>query len=134
RVGTLVRITGSGDDISLEYVYDPEIAPIANETLKDLSTQLGIADFEFSRTHWAVKDQDLFRVLLRQVNPGRRQPNVFSLNDPEQIEPVLVSAMMPFMPQFDNVYQTIQDVSEEYGLRCRRADDIWENPAVIQDV
>lgn len=134
RVGTIVRAYGSGINISLEYFYDPDIAPITNETLESISTELDIADFEFNRTHWSVKNQDLFRVLLRQANPQKRQPKVFSLSDPEQIEPVLLSAMMPFAPQFDPVYKAIREISEEYALRCRRADDIWENPAVIQDV
>ena len=42
--------------------------------------------------------------------------------------------MMPFSPQFDSVHQTLIETSEHFNLRCRRADDIWENPAVIQDV
>lgn len=134
RVGRIIEASESGGTISLEYFYDPEIAPISNETLESIARELDIADFEFSRTHWAIKSQDLFRVLLRHANPKRKQPKVFSLNDPEQIESVLVSAMMPFSSQFDQVYTALQQVSEQYGLRCRRADDIWENPAVMQDV
>ena|ERR1700730_18255480 len=45
-----------------------------------------------------------------------------------------MSAMMPFHPSFDAVYATLQRTAHAVGLRCRRADDIWENPAVIQDV
>lgn len=134
KVGRIVEASESGGTISLEYFFDPEIAPISNEALERIARELDIADFEFSRTHWAIKNQDLFRVLLRHANPKRTQPRVFSLNHPEQIEPVLVSAMMPFAPQFDQVYVSLQQVSEQYGLRCRRADDIWENPAVMQDV
>jgi hypothetical protein len=32
------------------------------------------------------------------------------------------------------VYKTLQRVATATGFRCRRADDIWENPAVMQDV
>ena len=35
---------------------------------------------------------------------------------------------------FNDVYTAIQEASANAGLRCRRADDIWENPAIIQDV
>ena len=42
--------------------------------------------------------------------------------------------MMPFHPDFDRVYEVLQGVAGVVGLRCRRADDIWENPAVMQDV
>ncbi len=134
RIGRIIELSESKGTISLEYFYDPEIAPISNETLERIAKELDIADFEFSRTHWAIKSQDIFRVLLRHASPQRKQPKVFSLNDPELIEPVLVSAMMPFSSQFDQVYTALQQVSDQYGLRCRRADDIWENPAVMQDV
>jgi hypothetical protein len=42
--------------------------------------------------------------------------------------------MMPFDASFNAVYAALQRTAESAGLRCRRADDIWENPAVIQDV
>lgn len=134
RVGTIVRAIESGGEISLEYFYEPDVAPVPNSTLEAISNELDMADFEFTRTHWAVKDRDLFRILLRHAQPRRNKPKVFSLNDPEQIENALVSAMMPFSPQFESVHQTLIETSEQFNLRCRRADDIWENPAVIQDV
>ena len=134
RVGTITNARVSGKDVVLEYFYDPAIPPLTNSQLRALAGELDIADFEFSRTHWAVKDVDLFRVLLRNMQPRRQQPRVFQISDPEQVESSLVSAMMPFHPSFDDVYSTLKEVVEEYGLRCRRADDIWENPAVIQDV
>jgi hypothetical protein len=59
---------------------------------------------------------------------------VFHLAEHENVEPSLVSAMMPFHPSFDAVYATLQRTALTAGLRCRRADDIWENPLVIQDV
>jgi hypothetical protein len=102
--------------------------------LQVFAGDLGIDDFEFSRTHWAVKDADLYRALLRNCKPRRPRPRVFRLDENENIEPSLVSAMMPFHPNFDAVYTTLKRIAEAVGLRCRRADDIWENPAVIQDV
>lgn len=91
-------------------------------------------DFEFSHNHWAVKDVDLYRFLMRNVRPGRQRPSVFQLPDHENIEPQLASAMMPFDAAFTPVYESIRQATEAAGLRCRRADDIWENPAIIQDV
>lgn len=134
RVGTITRATIHGRDILLEYVYDPLVPPLTNNLLKNFAPELGIQEFEFTRTHWAVKDADLFRVLLRNVQPRRQQPKVFQIADPERIEPNLVSVMMPFGPGFQAVYETLQASAEAVGLRCRRADEIWENPAVIQDV
>jgi len=134
HVGTITRARMSGHDIFLEYVYDPTIPPITNELLHSIANQLSIENFEFSRTHWAVKDVDLFCILLRNLQPRRQKPKVFQIADPENIEPTLISVMMPFHPSFDQVYAKIKATAEEFHLRCRRADDIWENPAVIQDV
>lgn len=134
RVGIISRARMSARDISLEYTYDLAVPAVPNKVLQGFATDLDIEDFQFSRTHWSVKDIDLFRVLLRNVQPKRRRPKVFQLADPENIEPTLVSAMMPFHPSFNAVYAMLQSIAQAAGLRCRRADDIWESPSVIQDV
>jgi hypothetical protein len=134
RVGTITRARIAGQNIALEYTYDLTVPPISNRTLNDVAADFDIQDFEFHRTHWSVKDIDLFRALLRNSRPPRNRPKVFQLAEPENIEAQLVSAMMPFHPSFDAVYATLKRTAEAVGLRCRRADDIWENPAIIQDV
>ncbi len=134
RVGNIVRATESSQEAKLEYYYDPSIPPLTNGIIEDLASDLDIRDFEFSRTHWAVKDIDLYQVLLRNIQPRRQTPRVFSISDPENIEPTLLSVMMPFHPSFNAVYTELKRNAEAIGFRCRRADDIWENPAVIQDV
>lgn len=134
RVGTITLARMNGPDIVLDYTYDLGIPAVPNKTLEAFAADLGIADLEFSRTHWSVKDSDLYRALLRNCQPRRQRPKVFQLAEFENIEPNLMSAMMPFHPNFDAVYTTLQRTAETAGLRCRRADDIWENPAVIQDV
>ena len=134
RIGSVFRATPSGTDVTLEYVADPSIPPFTNEDFEALANDLGIGDWEFSRTHWAVKDADLFQALVRHMAPRRLKPRVFMISDPERIEPLLVSVMMPFHPGFDEVYRVLGETVERAGLKCRRADDIWENPAVMQDV
>lgn len=133
RVGTIFGARLQGGQVVLDFVYDLSIPPIANRDLEAFATKLGMAMGEFTRSHWAVKDVDLFRTLLRNLQLRRNQPTVFRVNDPPVIEPSLVSVMMPFAG-FDSVYETLRDTVQAAGLRCRRADDIWENPAVIQDV
>ena len=60
--------------------------------------------------------------------------SLFIFPEHENIEPTLASAMMPFDAGFSAVYESIQQAAVGAGLRCRRADDIWENAAIIQDV
>lgn len=134
RIGTITKARLSGSDVLLDFAYDSSIPGIPNRVLHGLAGSLDIVDFQFSRTHWAVIDRDLFRTLIRIAQPQRQKPNIFSIPDYENIEPTLVSAMMPFHPDFDRVYRSLKKISDEIGLHCRRADDIWENPAVMQDV
>ena len=135
RVGTITRARAAGRDIAIEYTYDLSIPPLLNSTIFANKLDFDMPhDFEFSRTHWAVKDVDLYRVLIRHTQPRRQRPNVFHITEHERIEPSLVSAMMPFEASFTPVYEALRSAVESAGLRIRRADDIWENPAIIQDI
>lgn len=134
QVGTIINARKTGGEISLEYAFDKTVPPITNQKLGDIRTELDMAEFEFSRTHWAVKDVDLFHVLIRHAQPRRHRPHLFTLAEPENIDRTLISAMMPFHPHFDAVYEKLKEVAISVGLTCKRADDIWENPTIIQDV
>ena len=135
RVGRIVRARPSGRDMALEYVFDPGVPPLTNAAIRAVQQDFGITERgEFSRTHWAVKDVDLYQTLLRHVRPRRQRPTVFTIDEHERIEPTLVSAMMPFDAGFATVYESIQAAAAATGLRCRRADDIWEHPEIIQDI
>jgi hypothetical protein len=60
-------------------------------------------------------------------------PNVFTV--PEgHVELDLVAVMMPFAAEFVGVYRAIQYAAKECRLRCLRADDIWEESTIMQDV
>jgi len=134
RVGYISHIRLSGRSYEFQFAVDPSIPPISNASLSEAGLELGISNGELSRTHWAVKEADLFKALLRHVRPTRSKPRVFTINDPEVTEDVLVSVMMPFDVSFQGVYASIQGATEDARLRCRRADEIWENPAIIQDI
>lgn len=134
-VGQINRARRVGTDLSIEYSFDAQVPSLENSMIHANRAALHMPqDFEFSRNHWAVKDVDLYRFLLGNVRPRRQRPTVFQIAEHENIEPVLASAMMPFDAGFNDVYASIQQASANAGLRCRRADDIWENAQIIQDV
>jgi hypothetical protein len=60
-------------------------------------------------------------------------PNTFQIPD-GHVELDLVAVMMPFAMEFGVVYQAIQRATTRCGLRCLRADDIWEEATFIQDI
>jgi hypothetical protein len=114
---------------------DVAVPPLRNELIFANQQRLDMRNaFEFSRNHWAVKDINLYRFLFQNVRPGRQRPTVFRLSEHEAIEQDLVSAMMPFDAGFNDVHQSIRAAAAATQMRCQRADDIWENHEVIQDV
>lgn len=60
-------------------------------------------------------------------------PDVFEI-PPLIVEDDLISVMMPFETSFDPVYEAIQLAVSSIGQQCRRADDIWEETVVVQDI
>lgn len=63
RIGHIRRIQQSGSDIRVIFEFDDSVPPLTDEAIKELRWELQLQDFEFSRTHWAVKDGDLFTIL-----------------------------------------------------------------------
>ena len=60
-------------------------------------------------------------------------PSIFSIpSDP--VDPNLISVMMPFSSDFNNVYSAISSAAISAGYTCKRVDDIWNHSTVIQDV
>jgi hypothetical protein len=60
-------------------------------------------------------------------------PSVFSIPETE-IQSNLVAVMMPFSPHFDPVYTAIKKACHDAGQKCLRADDIWDEHTIIQDI
>jgi len=135
RVGQIIETRISGGEVIFDLLIDQDIPPLTNEFIFEHRRLLHMPqEFEFSRNHWAVKEVDLFRFLFKTLKPRRQKPKVFNIPDTEAIEPFLVSAMMPFSEAFNPVYEVIQSAASNAGLACKRADDIWQHPSVMQDV
>jgi hypothetical protein len=133
-----------------EVVFDFEVdrsAPIEWDELTPVFFHLGIKrSFEIQTTHWAIKDGDLDAVLARvypsiggefvSAMPAERKitfaPNVFKVPEGD-VEPDLVAVMMPYAG-FDGTYLAIKDACAEAGLRHGRADSLWDDSVLIQDI
>lgn len=63
RVGRLVTIKVRGRALFIEFVLDENIPEIPFEKIAPLRQLLDIRSWEMNRTHWAVKDEDLFERL-----------------------------------------------------------------------
>src|SRR6266542_5701680 len=71
RVGRITGIERGDSQSVLAFRIDPDARSITSEELSELQGEMGITDsFELHRTHWAVKNVDLPRLILRG-GPGR---------------------------------------------------------------
>ena len=157
RLGWITKIQARPDTARFGYMFDDSLPPISWEQVKALEWDLDIGKYELNRTHWALKDVDLFDVLIEngqlpEDTPPARQPDappkryrqdarastevtptVFRI-PAEPRDPRLVSVMMPFDGNLAPVYATIANVCTEHELECNRADDIFDESELIQDV
>jgi integrase len=60
-------------------------------------------------------------------------PRVFRVPKASQSRDA-VAVMMQMSPAFNRVYEAIRDACEETGFKCQRADDIWQESTIIQDI
>jgi hypothetical protein len=60
-------------------------------------------------------------------------PYVFQIPD-AHVELDLVTVMMPYAAEYAAVYKAIMRATDECSLRCLRADDIWEDTTIVQDI
>ncbi|MBF0181943.1 MAG: hypothetical protein HQM03_18145 [Magnetococcales bacterium] len=156
RVGRIVKVVPNGRYARIEYSFLPDIPVIPMERMKSLVWELDIRESEDNRTHWALKEVDLFSVLVdagliirsqvliltsyfdgkisRNDRTAQIKPTVFRLPESGQ-ERDLVSVMIPFTNEFDPVFQQMQSTCRLLDMRCERADDTtWRESEIIQDI
>lgn len=64
RIGRLTSIDKCGDhNIFIKFEFQKDINPTPFNKIKGIANLLDIRDWEMNRTHWAVKDKDLFLIL-----------------------------------------------------------------------
>ncbi|WP_295467736.1 FRG domain-containing protein [uncultured Pseudomonas sp.] len=60
KIGRLTNIQDRGKNISIEYEFHPDIRPLDHTEIVRLSTLLDIRKWEINRTHWAIKNEELY--------------------------------------------------------------------------
>lgn len=95
--------------------------------------------WENKRTHWAVKNIDLFntvREILNLKQEGQQQVDVKSAKKTlsthaDELDNDCIAIMMPFK-NFDDTLEVIRRVCKESGFQAKRVDDYY-GPASIPD-
>ncbi|MEI6334122.1 MAG: nucleotide-binding protein [Methylococcaceae bacterium] len=66
-IANIINITSSGRDYRITFERDEATGVIPPNEIERLALELGINDFEFYRTHWAIKNTDLYRVFSENI-------------------------------------------------------------------
>lgn len=94
RVGYIRRIKERGRSLLVEYEFEEDIPPFNFSEIADLKVQLDIDKWEMNRTHWAIKDEDLFEVL---ASAGiANQTFVNQGNQPGRVEEIRFKVALSF--------------------------------------
>lgn len=155
RVGNITRVRIRQRDVQVEYRFRDDLPEIPHATLEDNKWSLDIEDFEFYRTHWAIKDVDLLEALAEAgVEVGAVgaeapveeepldlpravaipiEPKVFRVPE-DPIDATLVAVMAPFDAAFDQMFQAVERAAGEVGLRSLNARQVWDAEEIIQDI
>jgi len=119
--------------LSLKIRLDMDMPELKNKTLYDFKDILFINEYEFNRNHLSVKNVNIYEFIIKNILVKKNNNGIFKINHCN-VEQDLLSVMMPFDQHFKNVYDSINNTSDNFGLRCERADTIWNNDAIIEDI
>lgn len=116
RIGTLRSIKEQGRSLRIEFDLSSDIAPIPYANIKPIAPLLDIREWEMSRTHWAIKDEDLFARLRERgllaadeaAGPEQTPPLVDEL--PEAPPSLMVSTVGEFIQQVFQVHSGMREV------------------------
>lgn len=114
RVGYIRRIKERGRSILIEYEFDESIASFNFSALQSLQVQLDIAGWEMSRTHWALKDENLFSILASANLVD--QAFINSENQPGRVEEIRFKVALSFPGERrDYVAEVAKEVKKRLG-------------------
>jgi len=65
QLGRLLKVRPRAHSLYIEFELDATVPPIPFESIAPLQGALDIRGWELSRTHWAIKDEDLLEILAR---------------------------------------------------------------------
>lgn len=120
--------------VSSDKNHDPAINKL-NQLLK--SQSLAVAKDENTGNVTLYKSKGEFISTSIDIKEARDMitfsPTVFEIPKKQLVED-MVSVMMPFRLEFDDVLKAIREACSDAGMSCYRVDDIWNNSAIIQDI
>ncbi|MCU7829148.1 MAG: nucleotide-binding protein [Candidatus Thiodiazotropha sp. (ex Myrtea sp. 'scaly one' KF741663)] len=66
RIGYITNIRLRQKSVVFDFEFDPALPSLPIGTIEALQVDIDLGGWELSRTHWAIKDEPLFEILLRK--------------------------------------------------------------------
>ncbi|ELD4945476.1 nucleotide-binding protein [Salmonella enterica] len=63
-IGYITDIRLRAKECVIEFAIDKSFPPLPPGTIKSLQADIDLGEWELSRTHWAIKDEPLFEILM----------------------------------------------------------------------
>lgn len=108
RIGYITSINIRRRNILIEFEYEEDIEPIPFERILPIAPLLDIRGWEMNRTHWAVKEEDLFaRLSARGILEAdlRGRDNLQERPVPEESSRPAISTVQEFIGEVFGIEQ-----------------------------
>lgn len=103
RIGYVTSIRLRQNSVVFDFEFDPAFPTLPVGAIEDLRIDIDLGGWELSRTHWAIKDEPLFEILLRRGYVTQQQLDLskWGANQQPAAEP-------PVIPTPPGVFNTSQ--------------------------
>ena len=154
HIGRVNSVRIMSRDVRIDFEFDHAFSAISPDDLHRLQWELDIGEWEYNRTHWAIKDVNLFHELIRAglITKKEKLESFFKHSDnqnfqkefsvrpsifrvPENgIENDLVSVMRPFDSNFQQIQVALEDACKKLCLRCFDVNQVWIETEIFQEI
>jgi predicted nucleotide-binding protein len=67
RIGRIKSIKVRSSTVLVEFEFDPIFLPLPKGSIEKMRSQIDLGKYELYRTHWAIKDEPIFEILLKHA-------------------------------------------------------------------
>lgn len=102
RIGYITNIRVRETAVVIDYEFDPILPTLAIGAIEAMRVDIDLGSWELSRTHWAVKDEPIFDILIRHGYLNQQQVEASQkIRTPEP-------AIVPPLKEVDSGFNDLQ--------------------------
>lgn len=73
KIGYITNIRLRNNSVVIDFEFDPILPSLPIGAIEALRTDIDLGRWELSRTHWAIKDESIFEILIRHEYINQQQ-------------------------------------------------------------